>query len=84
MTFGQRLFRHRWPRWTSEWLLSTAERGNSATDLQAWTEGNAVSALFHGSEYFPRLIRELQRTGPGDLVLLVGWRMDPEIGRAHV
>ena len=78
MTFGQRLFRHRWPRWTSEWLLSTAERGNSATDLQAWTEGNAVSALFHGSEYFPRLIRELQSTGPGDLVLLVGWRMDPE------
>lgn len=78
MRRGQRLHRHRWPTWSPDWLLSHAERDNSATALEPWTEGNAVNTLVHGAEYFPRLISELKDTGPGDLVLLAGWRMDAE------
>ena len=78
MTFAQRFFRHRWPLWDTNWFLSRAERGNEAYDLRPWTEGNAVRALHHGAEYFPRLARRLQEAGPGDLILLLGWRMDAE------
>ncbi|GAA4837216.1 phospholipase D family protein [Garicola koreensis] len=74
----RKLLRHRWPQWNSDWLLSHAERGNDATDLQPWTESNAVRTLIHGSEYFPRLVRQLHDVGEGDLVLLAGWRMDAE------
>lgn len=74
----RKVLRHRWPRWNPDWLLSHTERGNDATDLQPWTESNTVRTLIHGSEYFPRLVRQLQDVGDGDLVLLAGWRMDAE------
>jgi phosphatidylserine/phosphatidylglycerophosphate/cardiolipin synthase-like enzyme len=65
------------------WFLSAEERGNPHTvidrdrgDGRAWTEGNAVRALVHGGEYFPRLLEVLTATGDGDLVLFTDWRGD--------
>ena len=65
------------------WFLDAAERGNPHTvidrdrgDGRAWTEGNAVRALVHGGEYFPRLLEVLTATGDGDLVLFTDWRGD--------
>jgi phosphatidylserine/phosphatidylglycerophosphate/cardiolipin synthase-like enzyme len=62
----------------SDWFLTAAERGNDATRLRAWTEGNAVEPLIHGASYFPVLARALAAVGPGDLVFLVSWRGDPD------
>ncbi|WP_460682900.1 phosphatase domain-containing protein [Modestobacter lapidis] len=60
------------------WLLGGAERGNEATRLRAWTEGNAAHALLHGCSYFPALADALARTGPGDLITILGWRGDTD------
>lgn len=79
---GAHLLGTRWPRWDDRtgagWLLSRSERGNPATDLPAWTGGNTVQLLPHGDAYFGELARELAATGPGDLVLVAGWRMDAD------
>jgi folate-dependent phosphoribosylglycinamide formyltransferase PurN/phosphatidylserine/phosphatidylglycerophosphate/cardiolipin synthase-like enzyme len=64
------------PPGAHEWLLTAAERGNVATRLGAWTEGNAVRRLVHGRQYFEVLAETLDRVGPGDLVLFAGWRGD--------
>jgi phosphatidylserine/phosphatidylglycerophosphate/cardiolipin synthase-like enzyme len=61
-----------------QWFLSAAERGNGATRLRAWTEGNAVRPLVHGSAYFPALAAALAGAGDGDLVLFADWRGDPD------
>ncbi|WP_250444920.1 phospholipase D family protein [Actinotalea sp. C106] len=60
------------------WFLTAAERGNSATTLLPWTEGNAVRALVHGRTYFPVLADVLERVGERDLVLFADWRGDPD------
>jgi hypothetical protein len=46
-----------------EWFLTAAERGNPATRLDrrhgdglAWTGGNQVRPLIHGSRYFAELL----------------------------
>ena len=69
----------------SDWFLSAAERGNPDTVLDrrhtgstAWTEGNHVRPLVHGATYFAELHRRLELTGPGDLVMFVDWRGDPD------
>jgi phosphatidylserine/phosphatidylglycerophosphate/cardiolipin synthase-like enzyme len=62
----------------ADWFLSAFERGNPATDLSAWTEGNAVRPLVHGRVYFEALARALETTGDGDLVHFVGWRADAD------
>ena len=49
-----------------DWLLSAAERGNDATRLRAWTEGNDARALVDGSTYFPVLAANLAKLGAGD------------------
>ena len=59
-----------------DWFLTAAERGNPATRLRAWTEGNAVRLRVHGSAYFGALAERLTTTGHGDLVLFAGWRGD--------
>ncbi|MFB9070203.1 phospholipase D family protein [Citricoccus parietis] len=46
--------------------------------MPAWTGGNTVRLLPHGDAYFGELARELAATGPGDLVLVAGWRMDAD------
>ncbi len=69
----------------AEWFLSSAERGNTATDLDvrrgdgtAWTEGNDVTPLIHGQSYFPELLRCLRAMRPGDYVMFTDWRGDPD------
>jgi phosphatidylserine/phosphatidylglycerophosphate/cardiolipin synthase-like enzyme len=69
----------------AEWLLTPAERGNSATridtdrgDGRAYTIGNQVRPLVHGAVYFRCLHDELRRVGAGDSVLFTDWRGDPD------
>jgi phosphatidylserine/phosphatidylglycerophosphate/cardiolipin synthase-like enzyme len=68
-----------------DWLLTAAERGNPRTvidrrhpDGRAFTTGNEVRALLHGSSYFAELLARLRRVGPGDLALFTDWRGDPD------
>lgn len=58
------------------WFLSGAERGNSDTRIQQWTDGNDVIPLIHGKVYFAALADALHRAGRNDLVLFTDWRGD--------
>jgi phosphatidylserine/phosphatidylglycerophosphate/cardiolipin synthase-like enzyme len=69
----------------TDWFLSAAERGNRSTRLDrrhpdgaAWTQGNEVTPLIHGSSYFAQLRRCLGQVGVDDLVLFTDWRGDPD------
>jgi phosphatidylserine/phosphatidylglycerophosphate/cardiolipin synthase-like enzyme len=62
----------------ADWFLSESERGNGATRLRAWTEGNAVRPLVHGRTYYNALARALATAGDGDSVQFVGWRGDAD------
>ena len=70
----------------ADWFLSGFERGNGATRLRAWTEGNAVRSLVDGRTYYKALARALAAAGDGDSVQFVGWRgmpmsSSPRVGR---
>ncbi|MEW1954110.1 phospholipase D family protein [Terrabacter sp. NPDC080008] len=69
----------------AEWYLTAHERGNPSTRLdsrhpdgRAWTEGNLVTPLVHGKAYFSALTERVSRMQPGDLLLFVDWRGDPD------
>lgn len=70
----------------TNWLLTAAERDNPATvldsrhgpDGSAWTEGNDVRVLVHGSTYFGRLHEVVTRLEAGDLLCFTDWRGDPD------
>jgi phosphatidylserine/phosphatidylglycerophosphate/cardiolipin synthase-like enzyme len=69
----------------AEWFLSPSGRGNDATvldrrhaDGHAWTAGNDVRPLVHGSVYFPELRRCIEQLRAGDLLLFTDWRGDPD------
>lgn len=69
----------------ADWLLTAAERGNSATriddrhaDGAAWTEGNSAAALVHGATYFAELLAGIRAMRTGDLLLFTDWRGDPD------
>jgi phosphatidylserine/phosphatidylglycerophosphate/cardiolipin synthase-like enzyme len=62
----------------ADWFLSEFERGNEATRLSAWTEGNAVRPLIHGRVYYDALASALAAAGDGDTVEFVGWRGDAD------
>jgi phosphatidylserine/phosphatidylglycerophosphate/cardiolipin synthase-like enzyme len=69
----------------SAWFLTTAERGNDATQLDrrrgdgaAWTAGNEVRALVDGAAYFRRLHDALSALRAGDSVYLTDWRGDAD------
>ena len=68
----------------SDWFLTSAERGNSATRIDerhgglAWTAGNSVTPLVHGRSYFARLHEVLSQTIADDIVLFTDWRGDPD------
>ena len=47
------------------WLLSADERGNPHTTLPAWTTGNLVEPLVHGTTYFDRLVDEVRSLNAG-------------------
>jgi phosphatidylserine/phosphatidylglycerophosphate/cardiolipin synthase-like enzyme len=61
-----------------EWLISTAERGNPASSLPAWSDGNAVRPLVHGSSYFERLVSEIEALEAGDCLFFTDWRGDAD------
>ena len=61
-----------------DWFLSEFERGNGATRLRAWTEGNTVRPLVHGRVYYDALASVLAAAGDGDSVQFVGWRGDSD------
>ncbi|WP_051640061.1 phospholipase D family protein [Cellulomonas sp. URHE0023] len=60
------------------WFLTGTQRGNDATRIRPWTDGNAVRALVHGGTYFGVLAETLAKVEPGDLVLFSDWRGDPD------
>jgi phosphatidylserine/phosphatidylglycerophosphate/cardiolipin synthase-like enzyme len=60
------------------WFLTASQRGNAATRLRPWTDGNAARPRVHGAEYFDVLADALDDAGPDDLVLFTDWRGDPD------
>jgi phosphatidylserine/phosphatidylglycerophosphate/cardiolipin synthase-like enzyme len=69
----------------TDWLLTKSERGNDNTTLdddhpgeQAWSEGNLVRPLIHGTTYFAELFERLEATREGDLVLFTDWQGDAD------
>jgi phosphatidylserine/phosphatidylglycerophosphate/cardiolipin synthase-like enzyme len=60
------------------WLLTAEERGNQATSLPAYTEGNLVEPLVHGVTYFDRLVECVERLDAGDHLFFTDWRGDPD------
>jgi hypothetical protein len=71
------------PDVTADWLLSSAERGNPATTIEAgrqdgraWTVGNQVDVHVDGAAYFARLHELLSGLDVGDWVYLTDWRID--------
>jgi phosphatidylserine/phosphatidylglycerophosphate/cardiolipin synthase-like enzyme len=60
------------------WLLTSEERGNPATTLPGWTEGNLVEPLLHGATYFDRLVEEVEKLEAGDHLFFTDWRGDPD------
>lgn len=73
------------PAHATDWLLSASERANDNTDQdawhpgeQAWSSGNHVRPLVHGSTYFAELFERIEATGPGDLIFFTDWRGDPD------
>src|SRR3954452_6861560 len=76
---GGRVVRH------TDWLLTKSERANAQTRLDdrhageaAWSEGNLVRPLIHGSTYFAELYEKIEAAGPGDLVLFTDWQGDAD------
>ena len=61
-----------------EWLLGPEERGNDATDLPAWTEGNLAVPLVHGTTYFDELVRAVEVLDEDDHLFFTDWRGDPD------
>jgi phosphatidylserine/phosphatidylglycerophosphate/cardiolipin synthase-like enzyme len=68
----------------ANWLLTADERGNPHTRLDrrhggvAWTAGNQVQALVHGSAYFAELLRRVQSMRDGDVLMFTDWRGDAD------
>jgi len=69
----------------STWLLTKAERANPSTRLddqhpgeQAWSEGNLVRPLIHGSAYFRELYDAIEATQDGDVVFFTDWQGDAD------
>jgi hypothetical protein len=72
-------------RLLTRWFLTSKERGNPSSRLDArhlggapWTEGNMVRPLIHGATYFAELQRRVSQMRDGDLLMFVDWRGDPD------
>jgi len=68
-----------------DWFLTTQERGNSHTSIDArrpsgaaWTEGNDVKLLIDGEAYFASLVRAVSDLRRGDQLLFTDWRSDAD------
>jgi hypothetical protein len=62
----------------AQWFLTSTERGNPSTRLDArhlggaaWTEDNMVQPLIHGPTYFAELHRRVSQMRDGDLLKFV-------------
>ncbi len=69
----------------SEWLLTTSERGNEHTridarhaDGRAWSSGNTLRAIVHGRDYFAELHERIGALQAGDRLYFADWRGDPD------
>jgi len=62
----------------ADWFLTGAERGNPASRIPAWCEGNRADPLVHGSTYFDHLITEVEALRAGDYLFFTDWRGDPD------
>ena len=62
----------------ADWFLTDAERGNPASRVPAWCEGNRAEPLIHGSTYFDRLATEVEALRSGDHLFFTDWRGDPD------
>ncbi|SNT65631.1 Phosphatidylserine/phosphatidylglycerophosphate/cardiolipin synthase [Asanoa hainanensis] len=62
----------------ADWFLTRAERGNPASDLPTWSEGNRCEPLVHGASYFADLVRSVDALVKGDHLLFTDWRGDPD------
>ncbi len=67
------------------WFLASSERGNEHTVLDrrrkdgvAWSTGNCVETLVHGTVYFRRLLRAVRELSSGDRLYFTDWRGDPD------
>jgi phosphatidylserine/phosphatidylglycerophosphate/cardiolipin synthase-like enzyme len=68
-----------------KWFLTASQRQNAATALdarhagsQAWSCGNLVTPLIHGSSYFAALAESVSRLQRGDVLSFTDWRGDPD------
>ncbi|CUR54921.1 Phosphatidylserine/phosphatidylglycerophosphate / cardiolipinsynthase-like protein [metagenome] len=69
----------------TDWLLTQSERANPETRLddrhpddEAWSRGNLVRPLIHGSTYFTELFERIEATRAGDLVFFTDWQGDAD------
>ena len=69
----------------TDWLLTASERANAQTSLddrhpddEAWSGGNLVRPLIHGTTYFAELHERLRATRAGDLVFFTDWQGDAD------
>ncbi|MBC7594787.1 MAG: phospholipase, partial [Kineosporiaceae bacterium] len=67
------------------WFLTATERDNSRTRLdtrhagdEAWSTGNLVRPLIHGSTYFGELFERIEATREGDLIYFTDWQGDAD------
>ena len=63
---------------TVDWFLTAAERGNPATKLPLYCDGNLVEPLVHGALYFDRLVDAVEAMEAGDHLFFTDWRGDPD------
>jgi phosphatidylserine/phosphatidylglycerophosphate/cardiolipin synthase-like enzyme len=68
-----------------EWFLTQTERGNAQTRVddqqpgdRAWSEGNQVVPLVHGSTYFRALYAAIRAARAGDLLFFTDWQGDAD------
>ena len=67
------------------WFLTATERGNIHTRLdarhagdEAWSTGNLVRPLIHGTTYFKELFERIEATREGDLIYFTDWQGDAD------
>ncbi len=72
------------PDESSAWLLTSSERDNAETSLdaahpgRAWSEGNQVRPLVHGTTYFAELHERIEATAAGDVIVFADWEGDAD------
>jgi phosphatidylserine/phosphatidylglycerophosphate/cardiolipin synthase-like enzyme len=73
------------PDGIASWFLTSDERDNPRTRLdaghpgdEAWSTGNLVRPLVHGTTYFAELYERIEATREGDLIFFTDWQGDAD------